>query len=300
MKSWPVFGHLIVVLLSPAWHSASAQEDRPAAPGSTGPLVVIEGLSGPEAAHYDAAQDVWFVSNFNGEAAGDANGFISRIAPDGAIEALRFMQGTPEFPMHGPRGMRIVADTLWVADADGLHGFDRRSGMHLEFIDFTDHDPGFLNDVDADPSGALYLTDTGNARLFGVVDGKISVLAAAELESPPNGVVWYSAAQAFVLAPWGGGLGLQAWRPADNMLIEIGALPEGGNIDGLEEFEGRLIAASQADQAIWSWHEDRAVRLFTTPGRPADIGIDTRRRRIAVPYIALDLVELWALPDPKK
>ncbi|MEX2497907.1 MAG: hypothetical protein WD397_03410 [Wenzhouxiangellaceae bacterium] len=82
-------------------------------------------------------------------------------------------------------------------------------------------------------------------------------------------------------------------------LVEIGQLPEGGNIDGLEEYQGRLIVASQDDQAIWSWRDGQAVKLFDTPGRPADIGIDSRRGRVAIPYIALDRVELWALPETR-
>jgi hypothetical protein len=33
--------------------------------------------------------------------------------------------------LHAPRGMSIVGDTLWVADADAVRGFDRRSGAPL-------------------------------------------------------------------------------------------------------------------------------------------------------------------------
>lgn len=262
-----------------------------------GPIIVIDGLSGPEAVHYDARQDVFFVSNFNGDAAGDANGFVSKIGPDGTIEALEFMVGTPEHPLHGPRGMRIVGNVLWVADADGLHGFDRVTGRQLEFIDFSGHAPGFLNDVEADDAGNLYLTDTGNARLFRIADGEISVVASSELVSPPNGIVWYGQADGFVLGPWGGGLELRVWRPSDATLVEIGQMPAGGNIDGLEIYNGRLIVASQAHQAIWAWSPGGASRLFETQGRPADIGIDTRRGRLGVPYIALDRVEIWSLPE---
>ena len=279
-----------------SFQSVTAQTGDHGPQETAEPLVVIEGFSGPEAVHYDPDQDVWFVSNFNGDAAGDENGFISKVGPDGRIETLKFMVGTAEHPLHGPRGMRIVDDVLWVADADGLHGFDRYSAEHIEFIDFSEHAPGFLNDVEADAAGVLFVTDTGDARLFSVANGEITVLAAEALISPPNGIVWYSEAAGFVLAPWGGGLDLKAWRPADSALIEIGRLAEGGNIDGLEEYEGRLIVASQADQAIWSWRDGRAVKLFDTPGRPADIGIDSRRGTIAVPYIALDRVELWKLP----
>ncbi len=295
MAAWIRFAVLLAAAWSPQF--STAQDEKGDSHDTVGPIVVIDGLSGPEAVHYDAGQDVYFISNFNGDAAGDANGFVSRVAPDGEIETLRFMVGTSAFPLHGPRGMRIVGDVLWVADADGLHGFDRFSGKQLEFIDFSEHAPRFLNDVEADSAGALYLTDTGDARLFRVDNGEIEVLAAEALESPPNGIVWYSEIDAFVLAPWGDGLDLKAWRPAEGKLVEIGRLPEGGNIDGLEEYDGRLIVASQADQAIWSWRNGEAVKLFGTPGRPADIGIDSRRGRIAVPYIALDRVELWALPE---
>ena len=288
---------MLLLVAAPMIQSASAQTGEHGGDEAAGPLVTIEGLSGPEAVHYDADQDVYFISNFNGDPAGDANGFVSRVGPEGEIESLRFMVGTPDYPLHGPRGMRIVGDMLWVADAGGVHGFDRQSGEHLDFIDFSQHAPGFLNDLDADSDGVLYLTDTGNARLFRIDNGQIEVLAAEQLESPPNGIVWYSQADAFVLAPWGDGLDLKAWRPSDGELVELGRLPEGGNIDGLEEHDGRLIVASQVDQAIWSWRDGEAVKLFNTPGRPADIGIDTRRGRIAVPYIALDRVELWALPD---
>lgn len=260
-------------------------------------VAVIEGLAGPEAVHWDAEQEIWFVSNFNGDAAGDANGFISRVASDGEIVEREFMTGTDLHPLHGPRGMRINGERLWVADADGLHAFDLRSGVHLEFIDFSSFEPGFLNDVEIGPEGAIYLTDTGNARLFRIVDGEISVVAAEELVSPPNGVVWDSARSALMLAPWGGGRTLVGYRPAQGDLIDGETLPAGGNMDGLEPWQGGLLIASQADQAIWFVRDGESEILIRTPGRPADIGLDVSSGRIAVPYIALDRVDIWELPD---
>jgi hypothetical protein len=32
-------------------------------------------------------------------------------------------------------------------------------------------------------------------------------------------------------------------------------------------------------------------------GEPADIGIDTRRQHVAVPYLDLNRVDIWRLPD---
>jgi sugar lactone lactonase YvrE len=260
-------------------------------------VAAIEGLAGPEAVHWDAEQSVWFVSNFNGEASGDANGFISKTSSDGEILERQFMKGSDTHPLHGPRGMRISGERLWVADADGLHAFSRHSGKQLEFIDFTSRSPGFLNDVERGPSGAIYLTDTGNARLFRISEGEISVVAGEDLVSPPNGVVWDPAREMLVLAPWGGGRQLVGYEPADDVLIELDTLPAGGNMDGLEAWRGGLLVASQQDQAIWFVRDGEARILIRPPGRPADIGLDPSTGRLAVPYIALDRVDIWQLPD---
>lgn len=281
---------LLWTLCASAGHAADVQdvEDR---------IAVVEGLAGPEAVHWDADQEVWFISNFNGEASGDANGFISKVASDGQVLDLEFMTGTEEHPLHGPRGMRIDGERLWVADADGLHAFDRHTGKHLDFIDFLSFQPGFLNDVERGPDGAIYLTDTGDARLFRIVDGEISVMVDADLRSPPNGIAWNPASASLVLAPWGGGLTLIEYEPGAGTLTDGPTLPDGGNMDGLEPWRGGLLIASQVDQAIWFVREGKAEIVIRTPGRPADIGLDAAGGRIAVPYIALDRVDLWALPD---
>lgn len=100
-----------------------------------------------------------------------------------------------------------------------------------------------------------------------------------------------------MLAPWNKGRILQVYHPASGELAEIGGMPGGGNFDGIEEYAGHLLVASQVDRAIWAWKDGEARRLIETPGKPADIGVDTKRNRIAVPYIALDRVDIWQLPE---
>ncbi|MEX2500577.1 MAG: hypothetical protein WD397_17060 [Wenzhouxiangellaceae bacterium] len=294
MKRVIVFSSVLFVLMT----ALAAIADEPGGiQGVDDRIAVVEGLAGPEAVHWDGEQQIWFVSNFNGDAAGDANGFVSKVASDGEIVEREFMTGTDRRPLHGPRGMRIDGERLWVADADGLHAFDRWSGAHLEFIDLSAFDPGFLNDVEIEPEGAIYLTDTGNARLFRIADGEITVVADEELVSPPNGVAWDPAHQALMLAPWGDGRKLVGYRPAQGDLTDGDTLPAGGNMDGIEPWRGGLLVASQVDQAIWFVRDGEARILIRTPGRPADIGLDAAGRRLAVPYIALDRVDIWELPD---
>lgn len=280
-----------------AAHSVAAQQPSWQTPqDSTHRVAIVTGLAGPEAVRYDPDQDVYFVANFNGAAQGDANGFISRVTPDGAIEVLEYMTGTSAAPLHGPRGMFITGDTLWAADADGVHGFNRNTGAHVAFVDFTAYEPGFLNDVAAGPDGTLYVTDTGASRIYRLAGRSVTIAFAGQRLGPPNGITWDAGARRFVLAPWGGGDTLMAWRPGSDTLEVAFHSGGGARFDGIEFLGNRVIVASQGDSSlhvIAGFHGRPYVR---TPGRPADIGIDTRRRRVAVPYIALDRVDIWQLP----
>lgn len=251
-----------------------------------------EGLMGPESVRYDPGQDVYFVANFNGSGgAKDANGFISKVGPDGTVQEAKFMTGTDAYPLHAPRGMYITGDTLWAADADGVHGFDRTTGEQLAFVDFTMHNPGFLNDVVEGPDSDLYVTDTGQARLY-KISGSNAVVVQDSLPSSPNGITISEDGQHLILCPWNGVQTFHGWFPADSTLRELTTYESGGDFDGIEIVNGEWVVSSQVDSTIYIGGE-AAIR---TPGDPADIGIDTQRMRVAVPYIALNKVNIWELP----
>lgn len=267
---------------------------------STDILFSVTGLDGPEAVRYDPAQDVYFVANFGVslDEARDANGYISRVAANGELEAQRFMTGTDAAPLHMPRGMHISGDTLFVADVDGVHGFHRETGAHVAFVDFTAHEPGFLNDVAIGPAGAVYVTDTGLGRVYRMTGGVVEVAVEDSLTGPPNGITWDADRGAFLLAPWGSAP-IRAWTPGagggEAGLPAVVTVP-GGRFDGIELVDGGILVASQDDTSLWLVTDGEPRRVITTPGRPADIGVDTRRGRVAVPYISLNRVDVWALP----
>ena len=257
----------------------------------------IEGFAGPESVRYDPEQDVWFVGNMDGPGGQrDGNGFISRVSAEtGEVEALRFAQGTPERPLHSPRGMYLAGDTLWVVDADGVHGFHRRTGASVAFLDLTALQPGFLNDVALGPDGAVYVTDTGKSILYRIAGRDASVAVADTVLGRPNGITWDEARGVLVIVPFGEGFRMSTWRPG-GALEAFCPTWAPGKLDGVEPLDGRLLVASQSDSSIVIMDADEARPVIRTPGLPADIGVDTRRRRIAVPYIALNRVDVWALP----
>jgi hypothetical protein len=273
---------------TPGWDTPQEPDDR---------LFVVEGLSGPEAVKYDPDQDVYIVSNFGEGGDSRANdGFLARVsAEDGAVESLRWATGPDHAPLRQPLGMALDGDTLWVVDSDGVHAFHRVSGEHMGFVDMTGLGPGFLNDAAVGGDGALYVTDTGASRVYRVADGAATLVAEGDDLGSPNGITWDAAAERFLLVPWQGGDSIRAWDSATGDLT-LAARTPGARFDGVEAVPGGFLVASQADSAIHVVVGAAGRPVITLPGRPADIAVDSRRGRVAVPYIALNRVDVFALP----
>src|SRR5207253_5258061 len=107
----------------------------PPAPAAT-KVLTVEGFLTPESVLHDTTQDIYFVSNINGSpTAKDNNGFISRVRPDGAVENLKFIEGGKNgVTLHGPKGLALWGDTLWVADIDVVRGFNARTGASIDSV----------------------------------------------------------------------------------------------------------------------------------------------------------------------
>ena len=260
----------------------------------------VSGFMGPEAVRYDPDQDVYFVSNFNGSGGDqDDNGFISRMSPEGQVQDLRFIDGQSEnVTLHAPRGMAITGDTLWAADAGAVRGFSKQSGEPVATYDFSGRETGFLNDVIPGPDGALYVTDTGQNRIYKLSGGNISVALQDTMLGSPNGITWDATNNRLVVVPYGGAHTLYGWQPSGGDSLQQIASSPGAQFDGVEVLpSGRLLVASQADSSLHLFQNQQGSPLVKTGGKPADIGLDTQRYRVAVPFIDRNLVEVWELPQ---
>jgi sugar lactone lactonase YvrE len=262
-------------------------------------VAVVTGFSGPEAVRYDPDQDVYFVGNFNGDGdVRDNNGFISRMSPDGAVDSLRFITGGRRgVTLHAPRGMWIAGDTLWVVDVDAVRGFDRRTGAPAATIDFGGHDAGFLNDVAAGGDGALYVTDTPRNRVYRIRGRTVEVALTDSALGGPNGITWDAARGTFIIVPYFRGQQILSWAPSGRTLEPIGA-SSGGSFDGVERMaSGSFLVASQRDSSLHLFRDGVGQPYIRTGGQPADIAVDTRRMRVAAPFISRNAVEIWQLPN---
>lgn len=274
---------------------------------------VIGGFQGPESVRYDAQQDVFFVSNIAGYGSfKDGNGYISRVSAEDPTSAVVFVEGGAKgVTLHAPKGLALSGDTLWVTDIDMLRGFDRNTGAPLASLDFAAHGAVMLNDIAVAPDGSLRITDTGIQmipegvrhvgpdRIFKVGPGRaITVVAEGPDLRQPNGITWDESGKRWVVVSF------------DSFVGEIATIAEGdsarrvvrrgkGRLDGVEVLaNGDILFTSWIDSSLHVLSASGEKTVVRQVPEPADIGIDTRRHRVAIPLATLGQVQLWSLGAP--
>jgi len=262
-------------------------------------LATVDSLKSPEALSYDAALDVYFISNWNGR---DGHGFIARVrGRDGVVDSLHFITG-----LTAPMGSRIKGDTLWLIDLAALKAFDARSGALLATIDLSPVHPVFLNDFAIGPDDDFYVTDTGYDikndkhtgpdRIYHVTrDRKVSIAMETPALDQPDGIDWDPRQRRLVLAPIGGD-SVQEFRPGAKGPTDIA--PGKGAYDGIEiEKDGTILITSWNDSSIVALRGHDLVRqIGRLAAPPADVSEDMRRHQVGIVYLVANRFELWTLP----
>jgi sugar lactone lactonase YvrE len=289
--------------------AAVADGGLPGAPTLVG---VVEGMRTPESVLHDPEQDVYFVSNVDGNPSRkDRNGFIARVHADSLDAPDRdFVRGGRlGVTLHAPKGMALVGDTLWVADIDALRGFHRRTGRTVATVDLAPLGAVFLNDVARGRGDTLYVTDTGIRfaddgtmshpgpdRVFAVHARMPSVAVEGTILSGPNGIVWDSAGGRLLVAPFSGPTVL-AWSPGGRAPNPRRLAAGPGSFDGIALLaDRRVLVTSWADSSVYAMQGDSAMtRLLTGVEAPADLGVDAARGRLLVPLFNQDRVVVYEL-----
>lgn len=318
-RSTPVatLGRLALISLGSLAAACGGEKAPPADSLAVAPLATdqalpapTEGFKVPESVRYDAALDAYFVSNIDGVPSNkDNNGFIARLdAANPTTPTVVVKGGEDGATLHAPKGMAIAGDTLWVADIDAVRAFDKITGATLATIDLAPLGATFLNDVAIAPDGVVYVTDTGirisdtgevthpgKDRVFAISGGKASVaLEGDEILTRPNGIAWDATGGRFILVPFGGN-GISAWKPGETTVGSVATGP--GTYDGVEVLaDGRILVTSWADSSLNVVSNGALTRLAGGLEAPADIGVDTKRSRVAVPRFNAGRIDYVAIP----
>ena len=269
----------------------------------------IADLHAPESVRYDSAQDVFFISNIQGlGSTKDNHGFIVRVSAADFQDMSIFAQsGRDGVELNAPKGMVIQGDTLWVADIDVLRGFNRMTGAPVANVDFRPSRAVLLNDVALGPDGALYITDTGiimsekgvlhpgGDKIFRLAGRSIEVVQLSPPIAWPNGITWDRYSKRWLVVTFDPFASeLSAFSQSNPARAKLGSGI--GRFDGVEvSADGRILVSSWADSSIHAFSGGKDVRLIRGLSQPADIGVDTRRNRVAIPLGMVDRVQFWEI-----
>ena len=150
--------------------------------------IKITGLKTPESVA-QAEDGSIYISEIN-EFGKDGDGQISKVDTKGYVTV--FAKG-----MDDPKGLVIVGDKIYVADKTRILEV-KPDGTWTVYVDATAFPakPQFLNDMEADKQGNLYVSDSGNLKtggaIYKIVNGKVSTIAdssAPEIHAP-NGLLF--------------------------------------------------------------------------------------------------------------
>ena len=255
------------------------------------------GFATPESVMHDPIADVYLVSNINGAPLdADGNGFISRVLPDGTVDALKWIDGTSAgVALNGPKGMALLADTLFVADINVVRLFHRTTGAPLGERPV----PGasFLNDMAVGPDGAVYVTDsgldaafapTGTDALWQVVGGTVRIIAQGAALGGPNGIT--VTPNGIVVVSFGPG-GIYRILPGNSEITPL-PTPDQGGLDGVIVFaDGSMLVSSWQASAVYRIGAGGTISVVVDSiPSPADIGWDATRSRVLIPVFQEDRV----------
>jgi sugar lactone lactonase YvrE len=287
--------------------AAAGPADSAAPPAAAAGPTRVEGFQTPESVKYDPDLDVWYVANINGSPnAKDGNGYISRLKGDGSVDSLKFIVGGVNgVRLDAPKGMALQGDTLWVADITNVRGFNRKTGAPVASVALKGSK--FLNDVAVGEDG-IYVTDTGVEgsqlthkgpdRIYRI-GAKRAVTIAIQNDSlgGPNGITWDANGHRFIVVPFVGKT-IVAWTPGSKQVTPLGETK--GMLDGVEMIGSRILFTSWADSSLHVLDKGTVTTVSTGLPSPADIGVDTKRNRVAIPIFMENRVEFRPLPGDGK
>jgi gluconolactonase len=151
--------------------------------------VKITGLKTPESC-IQAKDGSIYISEIN-EFGKDGDGQISVVDKQGAVKV--YAKGLDD-----PKGLALIGDKLYVADKTKILELSKDGAVQV-YVDAKafPKPPQFLNDLETDPAGNLYVSDSGDLKAGGAIykisqDKTVSTIADSSKPEihAPNGLLF--------------------------------------------------------------------------------------------------------------
>jgi hypothetical protein len=267
----------------------------------------ISGFSAPECVATDGK--FLFVSNIGipvSPMAKDNNGFISKLSLDGKIIEEKFIQN-----LHGPKGMVIIGDILYVTDIDAVLGFDIKSKIKKKNIAFEKYDTKFLNDLVKIDDQMLVVSSTDKNHIYTINFKKgiktEEVKLKGEKLKGPNGLAYNAKTDILYIGEYGtekelgGFIQVKDFKKNENLMAER-LFTYKGNIDCVELMDSTMIFTDWNSTAvegkskapkiggIFSLNlnhldQPKIEEIMKPIEGPADFYLDTKKKMIFLPAL---------------
>ncbi|TIT23153.1 MAG: SMP-30/gluconolactonase/LRE family protein [Mesorhizobium sp.] len=237
------------------------------------------GLEQPESALFDAAGKRIIISNIVGNPGeADGNGYLSILSMDGKMVTQHWTDG-----MDAPKGMAIAGGKLYVADLTHVRVVDLASGKLASTIDVPN--AVFLNDMTADASGKVYVTDMLADTIYRIDGDRPELFVKDASLASPNGI--FADGGRLIVASWGKGIkpdfstaepgGLLSVDLATKAVSPLPGAEKFANLDGVVANGGSIYATAYMTGTLYRYKAGGTPQVVATfkPGS-ADIGTDGR------------------------
>lgn len=252
----------------------------------------------PESIVVDYETGTYYVSNINGAPTEkDANGYISKIEPNGGVVIQKFIASKADEPLHAPKGLAIVGKTLYVSDIDAVKGYDKETGKKVYELDFLSYNPKFLNDLAADAEGNLYLSDmlADAIHKIDLKTNQVTLIKSGEELGNPNGLLINPKSKNLIVVTWTSGKILEI-----NTAGVVEVLKESlAGLDGVDyDNEGNLFVSSFQKGEIYkipNYGRGEIMTFLNALTTPADISVDREKSELLIPSFDANTVSSVSL-----
>ena len=231
-------------------------------------------LDVPESVLYHSDGDYLFVSNISGKPAEkNGAGFISRLSTDGEIEQLKWITG-----LNAPKGMASTVKQLFVSDIDALVIINIQQAKIEQRIEMPN--AKFLNDVTITTNGDVYVSDSGDSRIYKLENNKLISWQHGDHLQGVNGL--FAENDALLVGTANNILQFDLQTKKYSTFINKTCSVDGIEADGKG---GYFFSAWRGELYHWTPGTQPTQLLNTTDQNIncADIGYDTKNNRVLAP-----------------
>jgi len=231
-------------------------------------------LDVPESVLYHMYGDYLFVSNISGKPAEkNGEGFISILSSDGKTKQLKWITG-----LNAPKGMASTEKYLFVSDIDALVIINIEKGNIEKRIEMPA--AKFLNDVTVTTKGDVYVSDSGDSRIYKLENDQLTLWQHGDHLKGVNGL--FAENEHLLVGTQNKILKFDLQTKKHSTFIDQTCSVDGIEADGKG---GYFFSAWQGELYHWTPGTQPLQLLNTTDQKIncADIGFDTKKKNILVP-----------------